>query len=393
MSFECSPCHLIATGNDGYRIHAAPASRGKCETCTRVQDCFDCRCDGLWGKAREERLAAAERERSALAGESADTVLVKDSRFASEDMAGEATQADPADSKHPPSFPGFSLRHPISSLKSDRPFAVAPQNIGHVGQVLTNTGWIWPRLPDVKVTRSTVLEESTRILRYPDPWPPEPGDSTDYKDMACNAPHPTSGVRCQLEWPDHDEKMHSTDSPDSDATTLDLDRVIEWPMTHDEWLRAEDYRRRHPQPKMCRLEHGLSNDNIVSFYGAPIAASGEPRLHFVPPPLTRGDGWVEFADDPRVDRVVVADGEATERFVRDPETGQFVRTPPSTPPESQGAPIKVKGAVSSLVGYLALLEAMRSSSDGLAMMLGLKKLQMAREDARLVSDYLNNIPG
>lgn len=52
MSFECDPCHTIATGKSGFDVHFRPMSRGRCETCGFTADCFECQCPGDWAKAR-----------------------------------------------------------------------------------------------------------------------------------------------------------------------------------------------------------------------------------------------------------------------------------------------------------------------------------------------------
>lgn len=54
MSFECDPCHVIATGKPGSLVHFS-GSYGRCETCKRTASCADCQCHGEWAKARAER--------------------------------------------------------------------------------------------------------------------------------------------------------------------------------------------------------------------------------------------------------------------------------------------------------------------------------------------------
>ena len=52
VSFECDPCHEIATGEVGSARHFS-GSYGRCETCGRTAACTDCQCPGEWKKARE----------------------------------------------------------------------------------------------------------------------------------------------------------------------------------------------------------------------------------------------------------------------------------------------------------------------------------------------------
>lgn len=55
MSFECDPCHVIATGRTHAETFHLSGSRGPCETCGIVSNCADCHCSGDWAKARAER--------------------------------------------------------------------------------------------------------------------------------------------------------------------------------------------------------------------------------------------------------------------------------------------------------------------------------------------------
>ena len=53
MSFECEPCHKIATTRD-HSVHLQ-FSVGPCETCGQVAVCAHCNCHGNWVKARKLR--------------------------------------------------------------------------------------------------------------------------------------------------------------------------------------------------------------------------------------------------------------------------------------------------------------------------------------------------
>jgi hypothetical protein len=56
MSFECGPCHIIATGKTLSESMHFGRSWGPCETCGVTGECTSgCQCHGEWGEARAQR--------------------------------------------------------------------------------------------------------------------------------------------------------------------------------------------------------------------------------------------------------------------------------------------------------------------------------------------------
>lgn len=65
MSFECDPCHTLATGHSIHQAHPfrIGESYGRCETCHEQGVCIDCRCEGDWTGAAKKRDAITRGER------------------------------------------------------------------------------------------------------------------------------------------------------------------------------------------------------------------------------------------------------------------------------------------------------------------------------------------
>lgn len=61
MAFVCAPCHTQRYERPGRDVHFWFASRGRCEHCGEVRDCFDCGCTVVERRRVQPDYAAADR--------------------------------------------------------------------------------------------------------------------------------------------------------------------------------------------------------------------------------------------------------------------------------------------------------------------------------------------